>query len=175
MDDSESFPIGKVIGFHGLRGTIKVLPSTNNPSLLLDVESAEVVFPDGRKMETEVTDMKLQGKLLLINLKGFDDRTTAETLTGTELQTKRSELRDLEEEEFWVSDLVGMAVVTTSGAQVGTVQSVVDSANQLLEVAPPGGGSKTILIPFVKDLVPEVSARTRTITVADIPGLLEPQ
>jgi 16S rRNA processing protein RimM len=106
----------------------------------------------------------------------MNDRNAVEHLEGAKVYCKESELLPLEEEEFWVTDLVGMDVVTTGGAEVGKVISVIAAGNDLLEIEPVGGaGGKTILVPFVKDMVPVVDSKNKRIEVVDVPGLLEPQ
>src|SRR5690606_35495027 len=119
--------------------------------------------------------------MLIMAFEGYRDRTSVEHLEGARLFCKEDELLPLEEEEFWVSDLVGLEVFTTQGARVGKVVSIISSGNDLLEVAPDSNGNsgdaagKTILVPFVKDIVPTVDMKGKKIEVVDIPGLLEPQ
>jgi 16S rRNA processing protein RimM len=86
------------------------------------------------------------------------------------------EIDELEEEEFWIKDLVGLTVFKESGEEVGKIVDIVYGGNDLLEVRrdqdPPG---KTILIPFVKTIVPTINLSEKKIVVADIPGLFEAQ
>ncbi len=94
----------------------------------------------------------------------------------TQLFTTNDELLPLVEDEFWVRDLIGMEVVTTSGAAVGKVIEIIYSASDLLEIQPESGApGKTILIPFVKALVPAIDMAARKIQVSDLDGLQSPQ
>jgi 16S rRNA processing protein RimM len=177
-----NFPVGVVVGFHALAGEVKVKPSTNNPELLADLRSVRVQYAAGLAPADSPSILKLRSvridrKMLLIKFKGLDDRTAVEHLEGARLFTRREELLPLEEEEFWVQDLVGMEVFTTRGEHVGIVSSIIGGATDLLEIRPAlaADDNKTILIPFVKSLVPTVDMEKRRIEVDPIEGLLEPQ
>jgi len=175
MTDTEKpilFPVGKVVGFHGLRGEIKIRPSTNNPDLLLDVTSVEIVGTDGKREVAAVKDLRIDRRLLLLSLDEYKDRTAVERFIDADVFARRDQLRGLEESEWWISDLVGLAVYTTEGRFIGTICSIIDGANQLLEIAEPDG-KRTALVPFVKDLVPLVDIPGGRVEICDIPGLID--
>ncbi len=173
-DGENLFPVGKVVGFRGLGGEVKIRPTTNSPEILLDIETVSITVSDGRKLTASVKSARLEKRLLVVVFDEYKDRTAAEFLEDADVFVSREQLRDLDEEEWWVDDLVGLKVYTTSGAFVGFLLSVIDSGNQLLEIATEDG-DKTILVPFVKELVPLVDIRAGRIEVESIPGLLEPQ
>lgn len=182
MNDSHDFLVGTVVGFHALAGEMKVRPSTNNPDLLLDFKTMRVEFAPGMAPDATaeklftVRSLRVEKRMLFVTFKGINDRNEAEYFDGAKLYAKQSELLPLEEEEFWVSDLVGMNVVTTGGASVGKVISIISAGSDILEVAGEAeSNGKTILIPFVKDICPVVDMKARRIEVVDLPGLLEPQ
>src|SRR6185437_11416871 len=107
---------------------------------------------------------------------GYNDRTSVEHLEAARLFAREDELLPIEDEEFWVRDLVGLQAYTTKGELVGTISSIVGGSTDLLEIEPanqPKG--KTILVPFVKSLVPVVDMRKKRVEIEPIPGLLEPQ
>lgn len=167
-----SFPVGKIVGFHGLRGDVKIRPQTNNPTLLLDIDDVELVSREGRK-KLIVKEMKLEKRMLIAKFDGYPDRTSVEPFLDATLFTSPDQLNELEEDEWWVTDLVGLPVFTTGGKEVGTISSVIGGNSELLEVSPPDRDG-TILIPFVKALVPTVDMKRGRVEVVDLPGLLEP-
>lgn len=173
-DSKGLFPVGKIVGFRGLGGEVKIRPSTNSPEILLDIETVSITLSDGKTAAASVKSARLDKRMLIVVFSEYKDRTSAEFLEDAEVFVSREQLRDLEEEQWWVDDLVGLKVFTTSGAFVGSLLSVIDCGNQLLEIAT-GDGDKTILVPFVKELVPLVDTRAGRIEVKSIPGLLEPQ
>lgn len=178
-DESETanFPFGKVVGFHGLKGEIKVRPSTNNPELLLEVDSVQTKETKHCPKQTfQIRTLDFDKKLFFLTLEGYDDRTSVEELMGAEFLTWEDQVADLAEEEFWIKDLIGMKALRQSGEVIGDVVDIVYGGNDLLEIRrpsdPPG---KTILVPFVKSIVPSVDMNLRQIVIADIDGLLEAQ
>jgi len=167
-----TFPVGKIVGFIGLKGDMKIRPETNNPELLLDINDVEVLR-GGQRLKYEVTELKLEKRMLVIKLKGFPDRTSVEHFMDSLVYTTRDQLNELDEEEWWVDDLVGLAVFTPDGNQVGTVCGITGANGELLEVKSLKSEG-TMLIPFVKALVPVVDMKARRVEVVDLPGLLEP-
>ncbi|MDZ4837785.1 MAG: ribosome maturation factor RimM [Candidatus Melainabacteria bacterium] len=167
-----TFPVGKIVGFIGLKGDMKIRPETNNPELLLDIDDVEVLR-GGQRQKFEVTQIKLEKRMLILKLKGFIDRTSVEHFMDSLVFTTREQLNELDEEEWWVDDLVGLPVFTPDGNQVGTVNGITGANGELLEVKSLKSEG-TMLIPFVKALVPVVDMKARRIEVVDLPGLLEP-
>lgn len=168
--------MGKVVGFHGLRGEMKVRPSTNNPDLLLDIEHVTIKLPSGQELEGTVDTVRLDRRLIVLSLAEYADRTAAESLTDAELYVSEDELAPLGQDEWWISDLVGLDAYTTTGERIGKIKSIIDGGNQILEIeSAAAADGRTILVPFVKALVPTVDLRAQRVEVVDIPGLLEPQ
>ncbi len=170
------FAVGEVVGFHGLRGEVKIVPATNSPDLLLEMKSVEIRLPDSRTLHAGVRSVRLSRRLLFIAFEEWRDRTAVEFLAGAQIFVSREQLAPLSEDEWWVSDLVGLEAYTTGGDIIGKVIAVVDGGNQMLEIQPAGNRQgKTILVPFVQHLVPKVDLQAGRIEVLDLPGLLEPQ
>lgn len=173
----KNFLVGRVVGFHGLQGVVKVRPATNNPELLLSITSMRTgSTPRVPPVDLEVDTLEFEKRMLYVSFKGYDDRTAVQHLEGADLFASESELEPLEEEEFWVKDLVGLEVFTTEGKLVGKVVDIIYGGNDILEIKgiehPP---EKSILVPFVKSLVPAVDLKGGRVEVVDVPGLLEPQ
>ncbi len=172
-----TFPFGKIVGLRGLKGEVKVRPSTNSPEILVSVTHVKTKatkhFPS---VELEVEDMHFDKRMFHLSFVDHPDRSSVEHLMGAELFTWEDQLEELAEEEFWVKDLVGMTVVKEDGEEVGRVVSIMYGGNDILEVRRDGDPKdKTILIPFVKSIVPHVHVAEKKIVVADLPGLLDYQ
>ena len=114
-----------------------------------------------------------QGRLL-VRFAELADRTAAEAARGTDLLVRVSaDERPEDPEEYYDHQLVGLAVSTTDGVEVGVVAEVLHSGAQDLLVVR-RAGREDALVPFVTALVPEVDLDARRLLVADRPGLLEP-
>ncbi len=174
-DNDYSFPVGKIVGFHGLKGEVKIRPETNNPGLLFDIESVEIV-PDTEgvpRFSADVATIRFDKRILFVSFEGYPDRTSVEHLFNASVYTSRDQLNELDEDEWWVDDLIGLEVYTTEGRLIGTVSGVMGAASELLEVAKAGQKDQTCLVPFVSALVPLVDTKAKRIEVVDLPGLFD--
>lgn len=175
MPAQELVKLGKVVGFHGLRGEIKLRPYTNSPELFLPVKKVQIRLPDGQLIDGKLASIRLDRRMIILALAGYKSRSDVEFLQSAEIYAQKSDMAPLEEDEWWVKDLVGLSVYTTAGQPVGTVISIIDGGNQILEIAQSDATEKTILVPFVKALVPTVDIKGKRLEVVDLPGLLDAQ
>jgi 16S rRNA processing protein RimM len=81
-----------------------------------------------------------------------------------------SERRPLGEDEYWPDDLIGLAAVSTSGSELGQVDSVIEGAAQFRLVI--RGAAGQFEVPFVAELVPEIDLAAGTIVITELPGLV---
>ena len=98
---------------HGIKGELRVKTFTGDPLALADY--GPLYARDGRAFE--IADIRPANEVVVVRFKGVDDRNAAEALTGTELFVDRSALpEDMDEDEFYHADLVGLAVRDETGA-----------------------------------------------------------
>lgn len=163
--------IARIGAAHGIKGEVRVKAFTGTPA---DIGAyGPLAAPDGRMFEVETLRPAAgtSHDMLVVRFKGVADRNQAETLNGIELGVSRDRLPEAGPEEFYHADLVGLAVVMTDGAPLGTILAVQNyGAGDLLEVAPPRGD--TLLIPFTHAVVPEVDLVAGRVVVVPPEGLL---
>jgi 16S rRNA processing protein RimM len=173
-NQDERFKVGVIIGFHALDGGLKIRPGTNNVSLLEDIETVTIVQLKHQPQLCHIDSLRVEKGNLIVWLDEYTDRTSTEKLIGAEVWTDRHQLNQLEQDEWWIKDLVGLDVYTTEGEHVGTVFDVITGTNELLEIKKLGGSeSDTALVPFVEALVPVVDIPNRRVEIKNIPGLLD--
>lgn len=168
---SERLLVARIGAVHGIKGEVRVKAFTADPADIAAYGPLEAA--DGRLLE--VARLRPAAgpapDMLVVRFKGVDDRNTAETLNGLELTIARDRLPPAGEDEYYHADLVGLDVVTTGGAALGTVIAVHNyGAGDLIEVAPRRG--ETILVPFTRAVVPEVDVGAGRIVVDPPEGLL---
>ena len=115
------------------------------------------------------------GICLLAAVRGIGDRDAARRLQGTQLFVPRAALPPLDgqEDEFYYADLVGLAVRLRAGDVVGEVASVQDfGAGDALEVRL-RDGADTVIVPFTREVVPEVDVREGYLVIDPPQGLLD--
>jgi 16S rRNA processing protein RimM len=101
---------------------------------------------------------------VIAKAEGIEDRDAAEALRGLDLYVPRERLPATEEDEFYVSDLVGVDAVDPEGVVQGRIVAVHNfGAGDLIEVQPPQGDSQ--LVPFTRDSVPEIDLAARRAVV----------
>ena len=136
-----------------VRGEVRITSFTAEPTSLLDYKT--LVREDGRPALTLTSGRAAKGGVVARAVE-IETREQAEALRGLKLFIPRSVLPEPDEDEFYVTDLIGLSVRTPEGEALGTVKSVQDfGAGDLLEIAPAEGGA-TWYLPFTRDAVPEV-------------------
>jgi len=108
----------------------------------------------------------------LLKLAGVVDRDGAFALKGQMICVPREELIPLEEGEYFLHDLVGLILLDHLGNKVGPVENTLDTGGPPILTGPlPGGGE--FMIPFAPGTVDEVDLEKGTITLVDLPGLID--
>lgn len=155
---------------HGIRGEVRVKTFTGDPLALGDY--GPLYAADGRSFT--VADLRPAKEVVVVRFREITDRNAAETVTGTELFVDRAALPDdLEEDEFYHADLVGLAVRDETGAEIGTVTAVQNfGGGDIVDIALPG--RRTAMVPFTLAAIPTISIPDGFIQVDSIAaGLVE--
>ncbi len=162
--------IGWVARPHGLRGEVRVVPDTDFPERLKELQTVWVVR--GREVEARaVESVRRAGEAFLVKLAGAQSREEAERLRGAALCVPREERRALPEGTYYVSDLVGAEVRTEGGELVGHLVDVLrGAAHDVYVVHGPRG---EVLLPAVREVVRQVRVAERRVVVRLLPGLEE--
>lgn len=151
--------VGRVAGAFGVRGEVRIASYTAEPTALLRYRT--LLRDDGRPGLTLTGGRPHKGGVVA-RAEQVATREDAEALRGLKLYIPRAVLPEPEEDEFYVADLIGMAVVSPAGEPVGHIKDVRDfGAGDLLEIQPPTGESWWL--PFTNETVPEVRVAERTI------------
>ncbi len=171
--------IGKIVSTQGLRGEVRVYPSSDFPERFLEPGVRWLLRP-GASQPEEIQlagGRFLDGKgLYVVRFTGVETITAAEALRDCRLLVPESDRPSLQDDEYHVVDLIGLTVILQATQSVlGEVKDVLPAGNDLLEVKliEPKGKTTTVLIPFVKEIVPIVDLTTRRIEIAPPAGLLD--
>jgi 16S rRNA processing protein RimM len=168
--------VGLLKKAHGVKGDVLVLPTTDAPEQVF-VPGRVLALMDrqGKLGGTEVTVVKARDyhRAWLLHFKGIETREGIEALKGgPALAILIGEARPLAADEFYLHELVGMAVMLKDKTPVGTAHSVYEAPQgQLIGVRSEAG--KEHLIPLNPEMVRRVDREKRTITITPPDGLLE--
>ena len=168
----ELISIGKILNFHGIKGEVKVGYTRGKETQIGDLKSVYVEL-DGENTLFNIVSVRFHKQHALIKFKELNSINDVERVKGKELKIpKLSAEQYLSDDEFLVSDLVGMRVLNKDEELIGKIVEVgTNGASEILEVV--DANSKKHLIPFVKALVPIVDMKTKTVIVNDIEGLID--
>lgn len=146
---------------HGIKGEVRVKSFTGDPLALADY--TPLYDTAGRAFH--IVDIRLQKDVTVVRFKEVRDRNEAEALTGTPLFVDRDMLPDeLDDEEFYHADLIGLEAVDLDGTAMGKVIAVQNfGGGDILEVS--RAGQATVLVPFTRAAVPSVDMTARQVRV----------
>lgn len=163
--------LAEIVGVHGVRGLVKLKTYTERPEAVIDY--GPLSDGDGLEIGLEIRGRHKAG--LLAAVTGVSDRDAARRLQGTPLYVPRAALPPLDgrEDEFYYADLVGLAVRVSGGAVVGEVASVQNfGGGEAIEVRL-CDGADTVMVPFTRDLVPEIDLQEGYLVIDPPQGLLD--
>lgn len=165
----EFFRIGVITRTHGLRGEVKVYPTSDEPQRFKDLK--ECIIDTGRqKIPVVAEKTRFQSGMVIVKFKDYDTIEAVEAFKGKDLLVDREHAVPLEDGENYISDLIDLEVVSDEGNKIGRLYDVLQTgANDVYVVKKDDG--KEVLIPVTRDFVTDVNLEEGRITVHLIPGL----
>jgi 16S rRNA processing protein RimM len=145
---------------HGVRGLVRVNTYTEDPDALAEYKLTD---RNGRRfaLEWRHDNVAQLSEVTPQGTRPITDRNEAEKLTNTELFAPRSALPEPDEEEFYLTDLIGLTAQTEAGETLGTIATVHDyGGGASLEITP-----GALLLPFTRAVVPVVDLKAGRVTV----------
>lgn len=146
MTKPEIISVGKISGVFGVKGWVKVFSFTDPRENILTYSPWLLKKGDETKT-VEVIDGQLQGKTIVAQLAGVNDRDQAAGLMGWDVFITQDQLPAVAKDEYYWSDLVGLKVETIDGVQLGVVDGLLETgANDVIIVQ----GERERAIPFIQ-------------------------
>ncbi|MCF7966567.1 MAG: ribosome maturation factor RimM [Methylobacter tundripaludum] len=146
MSEQQHVSVGKISGVFGVKGWVKVFSFTDPRENILTYSPWFLIKGDEIKV-VDVIDGQLQGKTIVAQLDGVNDRDQAAGLMGWDVFITRDQLPKAAKGEYYWSELIGLAVETIDGVQLGIVDSLLETgANDVVIVH----GDRERVIPFLQ-------------------------
>lgn len=166
----EYFKVGQIVSTQGLKGDMRVYTLTDYPERF---EELDWVYMEGDfHTKHEIEKVRFKGQLAIIKIKGIDNADDVEKLRSKYLYVPRENARELDEDEFFISDMIGMDVYTVEDEYIGTLKEVLQySANDVYVVKNEEG--KEYLIPAVMEFVPTIDIENKKMIINPIKGMLD--
>ena len=107
------FRIGQIVNTQGLKGEVRVYPYTDDINRFDDLEY--FYLDKGLNNKYEVERVRYKGNMVIMKIKGIDSIELAQKLKTKNMYIGRDQGKELEEDEFFVADLIGLDVFTVDG------------------------------------------------------------
>ena len=165
----QRFQVGVITSTHGVRGEVKVFPTTDDPARFKKLK--QVILDTGKEdMELEITGVKFFKNMVILKFKGIDDMDTANKYRQKSLYVTRENAVKLEKNEYFIADLIGLAVSSEEGEDLGFINDVLQTgANDVYVIK--GAAGEELLVPAIHDCVQEVNVEEGYVTLHLLPGL----
>lgn len=166
----EYLQVGVISNTHGIRGEVKVFPTTDDPARFKKLKN---VFLDTGKeyLELEIEQVKFFKQFVILKFKGYDTINDVERYKQKSLMVDREHAVKLKKNEYFIADLLGLSVYTENEQPLGTLTDVLQTgANDVYVVKMEE--QKEVLIPAIRECILEVDMETRKMKVHLLEGLL---
>lgn len=162
--------VGAITTTHGVRGEVKVYPTTDEPERFLELDY--VLLDTGKELKRyDISNVKFFKNLVILKFDGVDNINDIEKYKGKELWIPREEGRELGEDEYYIADLLGMKVLLEDGTEFGTLKDVMETgANDVYVIDSREHGE--VLLPAIKECILDVDLDENAMTVHLMKGLI---
>ncbi len=165
----ELLQVGAIIKTHGIRGEVKVYPLTDDVNRFKTLKEV-VLEPESDNITLEIEGVKFQKNLVILKFKGYDNINDIEMHVKKGIFVTRDNAVELEEDEYFVADLIGLNVVTDDGEDFGVIKDVLHTgANDVYVI---DHDDKDVLVPAIKECILDVSIDDKVMKIHLMKGLV---
>ena len=162
--------VGVITTTHGVRGEVKVYPTTDEPERFLELD--HVLLDTGKEFrDLEIKNVRFFKNLVILKFKGIDNINDIEKYKGHDLWIPREEGQELDEDEYYIADLLGLRVILDDGAEFGTLKNVMETgANDVYIIDTNAHGE--VLVPAIRECIQDIDLEKNTMTIHLMKGLI---
>jgi len=163
--------VGAITTTHGVRGEVKVFPTTDDAKRFGKLKEVELETATGTTT-LHIEQVKYFKQLVILKFKEYNSLNEVENLRGKKLYVTREHAVKLNKDEYFIADLIDMKVVDEEKGLEGVLTDVIQTgANDVYEIRLTDG--KEFLLPAIKDCIKKVDMEERVISIHIMEGLLE--
>ena len=163
--------VGVITSTHGVRGEVKVFPTTDDMNRFKKLKTVILDTKKGHKT-LNVENVKFFKNMVILKFKGYDNINDVEMWRQMDLLITRDQAVKLSPDENFIVDLIGLTVMTDEGEKLGVMQDVLQTgANDVYIVKMASG--KEVLLPAIKDCILNVDLEKGEMLVHVLDGLLD--
>ena len=176
MAEEQYYLVGKIVNTQALRGEVRVMATTDFPEERFKIGATLAIFNGNKLVEmVEVDGHRLHKNFNLLHFKGKDNINDVEKFKGFDLKVAGTEREadELDENEFYYDDIIGLEVYTTDEIYLGKVREITSlPSNDVWAIQRPNKG-KDILIPYIEDIVLEIDLDDNRVVIDPMDGLID--
>lgn len=166
------FRVGVIANTHGVRGEVKVFPTTDAPERFKKLKTV-ILDAKREKITLEIQEAKFFKNLVILKFKGIDNINDIEKYKGCDLLVTRENATPLDEGEYYIADLIDMVVVDEDGKELGAMFDVLQTGANDVFVVKLNDSDKELLLPNIPECVLNVDTEKQKITVHVMDGLMD--
>lgn len=166
----EYFQVGVITSTHGIKGEVKVYPTTDDPKRFKRLK--QVLLDTGKeRLELEIEGVKFFKQFVILKFKGIDNINDVEKYRRAPLLVSRANAVRLGKDEYFVADLKGLRVRNEDDTEIGRLEDVMETgANDVYVICLDDG--RELLLPAIKQCVLDVDVAGGFIKIHILEGLM---
>lgn len=165
------FQVGIVTSTHGVRGEVKVFPTTDDARRFKRLK--EVIVDTGKERCTlEIEGVKFFKQFVILKFKGIDTLNDVEKYRKSSLYVTRENAVRLGRDEYFCADLIGLRILDEDGKAIGSLRDVLETGANDVYVIDLSDG-RELLLPAIKQCVLEVNVSEGFMRIHILDGLLD--
>lgn len=172
--DIAALTVGKIVNTHGIRGELKVVPSTDFPEERFKKGSSLfIVHPERQTLTDVIVESAREHKgMYIVKLQGFDHINMVEQFKGSALKIRKESLQELPPDEYYYYEIIGCTVVTEQEEVIGKISEILSpGANDVWVVQRETG--KPVLLPVIDDVILFVDVPNKRVKINLMDGLID--
>lgn len=165
------FKVGSIISTHGVRGEVKVYPTTDDPGRFKKLKEVKLLFGD-EMLDVGIESVRFFKQLVILKFKGIDSLNDVEKYKHCDLFVPRNLAVPLEENEYYAADLLNIRVISDDGRLSGVLTDIlITGANDVYEISLEDG--RKVLIPAIRECILEINIEEGYLKFHAMEGLLD--
>lgn len=163
--------VGVIASTHGLKGEVKVFPTTDDVKRFKVLK--EVIMDTGtKKITLQIEGVKFFKQFAILKFKEINDINDVEQYKNCPLYVTRDHAVPLEEDEYFIADLIGLSIVDEEKIVLGKLTDILETGANDVYVLTTSEG-KEVLLPAIKECILNIDMKAKMITIHMMKGLLD--
>lgn len=174
LDFNDMLRVGVITQTHGLKGEVKVFPTTDDVKRF-DYLKSVYINTDSGLLELKVENARYFKQFVILKFEGIDDINDVEKYKKEDLYVSRKDAIPLEEGQYYIADIIGLKVIDEEGMDIGVVSDVYETGANSVYVVKGNENvdNKELMLPNIDECIKEVNLKENYIKVHIMKGLMD--